>query len=61
MALFKVVIGVSVVQDDRNVVRPVRDNQQTQVQVEIDAVDANAAYDHVAARLQELLSAPIGT
>lgn len=60
MALYKVIIGIGVVQDARMNVEPVRGEAQTQVEIEVDAVDADAAFDHVQARLQELLSAPLG-
>lgn len=61
MPQYKVIIGIGVVQDEKMNVEPVDGEDQTQVQVTVDAADATAAFDHVQARLQELLSAPIGS
>lgn len=62
MPQYKVTIGIGVVQDQSGRTRPVVVDGQAQPQVEIvitlEATDATAAFDHVQARLQELLAAP---
>lgn len=59
MALYKLSLGVAVVQDDLNIVVPVAGNIQTETKVSVEAADADAAFALVQAQIQQLFSAPL--